>query len=124
MARRYAIGLGVIWLLIVIISVVNPIMTPAEGDGFTRGLNRIMLFFMFQFVAIFIAIAGLYAALKVERPRAMLVRIAGFGPAIVSGLLIVILIGVITWTNLSKPSPESPPPASAQSVTEPVDPGN
>jgi hypothetical protein len=127
MARRYTIGLGVIWLLVVIISVAAPLMTPVEGDGFTRGLNRVMEFFLFQFVAVFIAIAALYAALRVEPPRSLLVKVAGFIPAIVSALLVLALVVLILMAQFNKPSPDAGlPPGNPTTIvpTEPVDPGN
>jgi len=49
--KKLVWGLLAVWLAVSVWSVVVTQTTPATGDGFTRGSNRVMLFFLWQGVA-------------------------------------------------------------------------
>lgn len=55
-----------LWLLAFALSVVLMLTTEPAGDGFTRGLNRIGVFFRWQFLAFACAIFAFLATRRQE----------------------------------------------------------
>jgi hypothetical protein len=68
-------------------------ITPAQGDGFTRGTNRIVLFLGWQALAAALAF-GVWLAGQGATGAA---RIAARVPAILSGLVFGGIAAVLLW---------------------------
>ncbi|MCB1342453.1 MAG: hypothetical protein KDK24_15565 [Pseudooceanicola sp.] len=75
------------------------------GDGFTRGMNRVMTFLAWQIGAGLLAIV-LWQVGKGDMRLRWLVRL----PALVAALLMVAVVALILWARLSKPAPMPEPP--------------
>lgn len=102
------------WALAYATSIGAFLSLESTGGGFTRGLNRLMAFFGWQIVAGAFASAVWLAARNQDHTpfRRWLVRL----PALMAGLLVILVMVVITLARLSHPDPAPPPP---QRVTQP-----
>ncbi len=71
-----------------------------EGDGFTRGLNRVSHFFGWQIAAMMMALVCY--GLARHQPRRSLARRLGHVPLVLAGLLFLGLAGIVAvtlWTG-------------------------
>lgn len=94
--RTITLSLLVVWAALVAVSVYVPQTLPAEGEGFTRGLNRVLAFLGFQFGA------GLFAIIiLLFRPRHGTLAIVATLPFVLSVLLFAALIGLIAWSRMA-----------------------
>lgn len=96
------------WALAYAASVAAFLSLESAGDGFTRGLNRLMAFFGWQIVAGAFASAVWLAGRNQDHAplRRWLVRL----PALMAGLLVILVIVIIALARLSHPDPAPPPP--------------
>lgn len=103
-----------IWVLVFILSFILPRFLEPTGDGFTRGLNRLGAMFIWQTVALCIAVVTAVLAKTKLSERTLLRRLC-YGPVLVHVLLVFFVIGVIVFLNFKKPEPQPyvPPPATA-----------
>ena len=95
MTRGAAIALIATWIFWAIAwaaSFVIPMNTPPQGDGFTRGSNRIEIFLALQALAAILAI-GIYALRPKGSDRSdRWLRRLGLIPILLAGGLIAILL--------------------------------
>ena len=101
MARKLVIAGAIFWFILIVLSVAHPVLTAPEGDGFTRGYNRIGLFLGWQLAGVFLALVTGIAYTRLERPTGFMTRLCGLGPAIYSGLLVLALIALFIWLRIS-----------------------
>ncbi len=104
------------WLVLVALSVLVPMNTAPTDMGFTRGLNRVSIFFQFQIAAAVLALL-IWAVSRGAQRRAL--RWLGRVPGLFALLLIAGILALFLWANFAKPGQTPPPPD--RPVTAPVD---
>ena len=102
-ARVRVVGLFLLWATVFVASYVAPMMITPEGDGFTRGLNRIGYWFWPQVVAFVLAIvvwtmAGARRA-QLSNGIVWLARL----PLLVIAAQVLILIAVVIFATMTTP---------------------
>ena len=121
MTRRRTVNvLLLIWAVVFVLSIALAWLQEPTGDGFTRGLNRLGVFFGWQGVALAIAVIAwlMGRGVDYERPRSRwLTRI----PAIIHASMVVLIVGLVVILRFSKPpadpvTPPGPPTATAPAV--------
>lgn len=110
--------LSAAWLAANIASFVQPRFIDPTGDSFTRGLNRLVAVMGWQALALLLAIVAVTVLLRIAKPRNWALYVAGYGPILVSGLTLLLVVSTVVWARFSKPDPISPPPPGA--ITEPI----
>lgn len=125
--RKPAYFLLLLWLVLFVAAFVAPRFVAPTGDGFTRGLNRLGLFFIWHLAAFLVAIiAAVMGWLKYKGVRAA--PWVCSAPLLVHLVLIFLVAGVVIFTRFNKPSPvyQPPPkttaPAAPAAVAEPMAP--
>lgn len=104
-----------IWALLWIASLFVPPTVAPTGDGFTRGMNRIGLFFGLQLAAAFVALL-----LLTLRPASGLLRRLALLPAGLALLLAIAITGLILWVRIADPASDpGPPPGPATDAVSP-----
>lgn len=88
-----------VWLLAYGYSFVAFALTQPDGDGFTRGANRVLQFLGWQGVAGIVAVA----VFGVSRawPKGTAVRRLASAPLGLALLLVAAIAGVILWARLA-----------------------
>ncbi|GIX13843.1 MAG: hypothetical protein KatS3mg118_1802 [Paracoccaceae bacterium] len=81
------------WAAVWLGAVVAFLSTPATGDGFTRGLNRVMLFLGWQGAAALLALAAWLAGRRATGRERLAARI----PALLSGLVLGGVAAIVLW---------------------------
>lgn len=103
------------WAVLMALSVILPARGDADAVGLGAGINRMTAFFKYQIAA---SLVALPLVLQAKRLRLRWMRWLARLPAFIALLLILTVIGLIIWADLSKPDdPAYVPPASA---TQPV----
>ena len=104
MTRNRAVNsVVVLWTALFALSFVLPYLLESTGDGFTRGLNRITAFVIWQGIAIAVAIVAWLLGLGISRegPHSRwLSRI----PAIVHSSMVLLAIGLVLIFGYVSPS--------------------
>lgn len=103
-ARWAIFGLTALWAALFVAAVVVMQGTPPTDSGFTRGLNRIGVFFQWQ--AASFAVAALSFAItrsaRLHLRRGM--RWLGYGPLVIDlsllGLLVILYVGAVLFARL------------------------
>lgn len=114
-SRAVILALLALWALAWGGSFVGLWLTAPTGDGFTRGLNRVMHFLAWQGVAGVLATLLFVLRKRVSGPLA---RALWVPPGLLLAF-VLFLAGLILWVQLRQPG-EPPPTTSPQ--TEPVRP--
>lgn len=81
-----------VWVAIMGISFLGYALTETSGDGFTRGLNRIMVFLGWQIAGLVIAVICLFLRARVERGRPL--RWVALVPALVAGAQVLAIVSL------------------------------
>lgn len=113
-AQRLIWLLLIVWFAVYAWSVLGYFLTPATGDGFTRGMNRVSGFVTWQLAA-----AGVAAAIWVAGRRFAVgsrARRISRGPALFAFLPIVGLVLVVAYVQIASwladpvatPTPQMP----------------
>lgn len=115
MFRNLLWGALALWALAYGASLWALFWTEPNGDGFTRGLNRVAGFMGWQLLAAFLAVVAWAAGRRAEvtTPIRWLSRV----PTFLAAALGVFIAGVIVMANVSKPPPD---PGPARPVTKPA----
>lgn len=103
MQRSLVWGLAALWLAAWAGSFFAFQITDPTGDGFTRGLNRLMAFLGWQLAAGFLG--GLLWIVGREVPQTALGRWLLRAPALLALLLFGALAATVAYTRFSKPAP-------------------
>lgn len=112
MQRTLVWGLAALWLAAWAGSFIAFQMTGPTGDGFTRGLNRLMAFLGWQLAAGFLG--GLLWIIGQDMPQTALGRWLLRAPALLALLLFGALAATVAYTRFSQPAPtDHVPPAAA-----------
>lgn len=119
MRQRLVYILATGWVAAIILSFVHPRFIAPTGDSFTRGLNRLGAVMGWQALALFLAFILAIIVIGIVKPRTWLLRIAGFGPIIISGAAVLLVVGSLLWARFSKPAPVSVP--APGTVTAPLE---
>jgi hypothetical protein len=102
MYARAVYALGAAWAALFLASFLALAAEPA-GDGFTRGLNRLASFMTWQGVAFGLAmLSALVTSRLAEGPRNF--KLIGYGPLVVSGVLLAMLVALIAFRVLVLPA--------------------
>lgn len=117
--RHWVVLLGGLWAVLYAASFVVAWYTAASGDGFTRGLNRVMVFGQYQIGAGMLAVPVWWLGRTLPRRwQRWLAR----APALLAVALLVLIAGAILAANLNKPGrmdhgpdPDRPVSAPAKS---------
>ena len=117
---KSAIVILIAWVVVFILAFVAPRFIAATGDGFTRGLNRVGAFLMWQLGAFCLSIFLVVIAWsKMQSSKGL--KWAFSIPLMIHLLLVVFVIGVIVVANFKKPPPSNyEPPATATSTAAPA----
>lgn len=101
---RYIHILFAFWAALVALSFAIYQVTPPSDEGFTRGLNRVLVFFTWQFGALVVAVI---LAILTGRNRKIGAagRFLGYAPAIVSFCFFAMAIGFVIYANVSPVAP-------------------
>lgn len=89
--------------------------TAPTGDSFLRGVNRLMVFFQYQGLATVVA-AMIWWNGSWFAPRSWQRRLT-YAPAGMAAALVLVLLGLVIFVNIGKPSPESPPAPQPTTTT-------
>ncbi len=102
-----------VWVLLVILSIWIPLTTAPTDTGLTRGLNRVTLFFQFQFAALVVALILWIFSRRLDPAwKRWLARV----PSLLALALFSIMAGLIVWSNLQRLpliAPQNPGPPTA-----------
>ena len=91
-----------LWAALYAASILVAWHTAPAGDGFTRGLNRVMLFFQYQIGAAAVALVVWWLGRALgQRWQRWLSRM----PLILALALFLLAVGVIVVTNVQRPDP-------------------
>lgn len=95
-------GAFLVWLLLIAASLWFAANTPKAGDGFTRGLNRVIVFFQWQLAAFVVAA---FAALQGRKhaPLGTGSRILVYLPVATQLVVAVALVLLVVFARLFKP---------------------
>lgn len=104
--------LSLLWLAAIAASAWSLVVPEPNGDGFTRGLNRVMAFAGFQCAAAVVA-AVLWVAGR-RLPAGSLRRWLSRIPLLLALSLTLFVVATIVSVNLAKPEPESLPQTGSQ----------
>lgn len=111
-----------IWLVLFALAFVAPRFVAATGDGFTRGLNRIGIFFLWHFAALVVAVAAaIWGWVKLREFRVL--RWVCSVPLCIHVLMILLVVVGVIATRFGKPEPVNEPPRATTApaaVAEPV----
>lgn len=117
-AKQLTLILTALWAAAYLASLWGLLATEPTGDGFTRGLNRVTAFVGWQFAAGLIGL-GVWLAGR-GLPAGSMPRRFSRVPALLGLLLLLAIVGLIAYANLSKPAPQTEPPPPAK-TTVPAD---
>jgi hypothetical protein len=81
-----------IWLAIMGLSVLGFALIEPVGDGFTRGMNRVMTFLGWQVAGLVIALLCLFQRARVARGRPL--RWIALVPALVAGVQVLAIVAL------------------------------
>jgi len=106
-----------VWAALYAASVIVPYFTPPTDFGFTRGMNRVELFFKYQLAAGAVAVVvwWLGTALTARWQR-WLSRM----PALLAIGLLLLVVGVIVIASMQRPGPTEYVPDPDRPVTAPA----
>lgn len=96
-------GLAGLWLVLFVAAVVAMRATEPVGSGFTRGLNRVGVFFQWQAVS-FAAAVVCFAVTRAARERlGRGLRRLGYAPLVIDltllGLVVLLYLGAILFAR-------------------------
>lgn len=94
-AVRVYRGLLLLWAAVMALSVWFVVTTDPTGDGFTRGMNRVVGFLGFQFLAAGIAMLVLLSGAAL--PRGGWLQRAHRVPVAVAAIEIAALLVLVVW---------------------------
>lgn len=103
MGRRIAWGIIALWAMVYLWSIAALFLTAPTGDGFTRGLNRIVTFYGWQILAAALAFILLWAK-RYFAPKSFARRLS-WAPICLAGLLLTATLGFIAMANYGTPTP-------------------
>jgi len=116
--RRAVILFSSLWLICSVLTYVHPIFIEPNGDGFTRGLNRLGAALGWQAAASLFALLAYLAGVGKLASSPLFKWISRI-PGIIQLLLIFFMVGLIVYLRFSKPAPVSDPPATPPTQTAP-----
>lgn len=110
-------SLAILWGVLFLLSFIAPRFMEATGDGFTRGLNRVGSFFMWQAGA-FVTAGVLFLVARTTIQKSGIKRWLFFMPLLIHLLMVLLLIIVFLVARFGKlPVGENPP---SSTPTRPV----
>jgi hypothetical protein len=93
-----------VWLVLFVASFVVLQATEPQGDGFTRGLNRVASFLSWQGAALVVAIICALLTQHAVRRGVERVKMPGYLPLVLSVFVVGVLIAMIAYRVLVQPS--------------------
>ena len=121
--RWFLTGLIVAWAVAFFGSFAAFYLTPAKDFGLTAGLNKVSIFFGWQFAAILLALLCLGVRPRVPEP--VWLRRMALAPAFALLLMVVAIAGLFAWATIQRNTvvvtapPQKPVTAPAASVESP-----
>jgi hypothetical protein len=103
-ARNIVYALAAVWAVLMAASLVLSLGAEAEGDGFTRGLNRIVSFLTWQAAAFVVAVAAASLTQIAARRGVERIKLAGYLPLAASVLSVGALVVLIALRVLVQPA--------------------
>ncbi len=118
---KSSIVILVVWVAVFILAFLAPRLMVTEGDGLTRGLNRVGAFFLWQLGAAFLSVILAFIAWTKMRDRPFLKWLFS-SPLILHLILLIFVIGFVLFANFRKPQPEAydMPVTSTSTTTAPI----
>jgi hypothetical protein len=102
MQAKIAWGVAAVWLVLFITSFVVLQLTSPTGDGFTRGLNRIVAFMTWQIAALVLAMVGALLTYRFGGGGKH-GKVLGYAPLAFSVLLIGLFVAIIAFRVFVQP---------------------
>ncbi len=114
--RNLTLLLLLLWAAAFVWSFVSTQITPATGDGFTRGMNRISGFAIWQALAFALAI-GIWVLGGAFHKSTVLCRVSRV-PAIAALLVVLGVLGIFAWNAFVASAPLGTSAAPPLAVTQ------
>ena len=93
----------IVWIILFVVSIAIPVATEKTGDGFTRGINRVTIFFGWQITAFVVSLIVFFMAKRtVALSKSW--RVAAKAPLFMHCLIVVIIAVLIIYTVVSSPA--------------------
>jgi hypothetical protein len=102
--RGIVYALGAVWAVLMAVSLVSSLGAEAEGDGFTRGLNRIVSFLTWQAVAFIVAVVAATITRAAAQRGVDRIKLAGYLPLAASVFIVGALVAMIAFRVLVQPA--------------------
>jgi hypothetical protein len=102
MQARAVYALGAAWAALFLASFIVVQTTEPTGEGFARGLNRLASFMTWQGVAFGLAVISAFVTSRAGGPRNF--KLIGYGPLVVSVVLLAMLVAIIAFRVLVQPA--------------------
>jgi hypothetical protein len=102
--RALVYTLAGVWVVLMGVSLALSLGAEAEGDGFTRGLNRIAAFLTWQAVAFVVAIVAAALTRAASRRGVERIKLAGYLPLAASVFIVGALVVMIAFRVLVQPA--------------------
>lgn len=99
------VGCIVLWAGLFLTSIVAAAMTEKTGDSFVRGINRVYVFFGWQVAAFVVSLISFYLVKHNNASFAKAYRFVGKVPLFTHLLMIAIIVVVLVFTIVTKPTP-------------------
>ncbi len=109
-----------LWVFVFAMAFVAPRLIEATGDGFTRGMNRLGAFLLWQLGAFAISVFLAVFTWTVLKPKRWIRWVYSI-PLLLHLCSVLLIVGFIAYSNMSKPPASAyVPPGAPTAVAEPV----
>ena len=102
--RSIVYALGAAWLVLMTLSLALSLGAETEGDGFTRGINRIASFLTWQAAALVVAAIGAGLTRAAVSRGVGGIKLAGYLPLVASVFIVGALVVMIAFRVLVQPA--------------------
>lgn len=87
----------IVWALLFAVSFIHTQLTAPTGDGFTRGMNRTMIFLGWQAAALVTAIVAFAVARRPRNELPRRIRIVASLPLVIHGVSLLVIVGMVVY---------------------------
>jgi hypothetical protein len=90
----------IVWMVFFALSIIMAVSTEPTGDGFTRGMNRAMVFVKWQAAAFIVSLISFFMARGKTTDLSQILRFIGKTPLYAHGLILVLVVGALLYAIL------------------------
>ena len=91
----------VVWMIFFVLSIIMAVSTEPTGDGFTRGMNRTMVFLTWQVAAFVVSLISFFLARDKTSNSSKTLRFIGKTPLYTHCVILIFVVGVVLYTILT-----------------------